>query len=272
MYDSRLGRWLSPDKVVKGYLSSYQFGKNNPIINIDPDGNTEYYFQGKWTGTDGVNNNLIGIVKSKDISNQMKKGEYKYPNELTNGSNGTDAFIIDADVLKTANKVLNLSLTQKGKTTELGTRMVKDGSGKYVSNGIAEGKANDLTKRENAHVSIEGKGGVPIHSHPTGSGVITGTEEIKSFDASRASQDDQDALEDAEFSIIVGKNGGVGGTVGPALIGTGKTVVPSDNRKKGGFINIFTKDSDDKAKPSLSIPGGEATDIIKDYDPRAGKQ
>lgn len=41
MYDTRLGRWLSPDMLEKKYpsLSTYCFTNNNPVINIDFDGN-----------------------------------------------------------------------------------------------------------------------------------------------------------------------------------------------------------------------------------------
>jgi RHS repeat-associated protein len=59
IYDSRLGRWMSPDKgKIKPSLSLYQYGRNNPIIYIDPDGNDEYLFHadGTWsvTRTDGT--------------------------------------------------------------------------------------------------------------------------------------------------------------------------------------------------------------------------
>jgi len=44
-YDSRLGRWMSVDRgLVKPYLSPYQFGRLNPIVHIDPDGNDDYHF------------------------------------------------------------------------------------------------------------------------------------------------------------------------------------------------------------------------------------
>ncbi|WPQ66295.1 RHS repeat-associated core domain-containing protein [Chitinophaga sancti] len=44
VYDPRIGKWFSVDKVVKSDLSPYQYGKNDPIINIDADGNDEIYF------------------------------------------------------------------------------------------------------------------------------------------------------------------------------------------------------------------------------------
>lgn len=52
VYDPRIGKWFSIDKVVKSDLSPYQYGKNNPNIYIDADGNDEIYFNlltSNWT-------------------------------------------------------------------------------------------------------------------------------------------------------------------------------------------------------------------------------
>lgn len=48
VYDSRIGKWFSTDNVFKANLSPYQFGKDNPLYFIDPDGNDEYYFLKQW--------------------------------------------------------------------------------------------------------------------------------------------------------------------------------------------------------------------------------
>lgn len=44
IYDPRVGRWLSRDKLEgkKPYLTPYQGFKNNPVIFSDPDGNDEF--------------------------------------------------------------------------------------------------------------------------------------------------------------------------------------------------------------------------------------
>jgi len=44
IFDSRVVRWLSPDNIKKPWLSQYQFASNNPINNVDPDGNDEIHF------------------------------------------------------------------------------------------------------------------------------------------------------------------------------------------------------------------------------------
>ncbi len=47
---------------------------NNPIINIDPNGNLDYYSErGKKVGTDGCDDGRIAVVTSKQIVRQMRK-------------------------------------------------------------------------------------------------------------------------------------------------------------------------------------------------------
>jgi RHS repeat-associated protein len=44
MLDTRIGRWFKTDKVNKPWLSPYQFADNNPVNNVDADGNDEIHF------------------------------------------------------------------------------------------------------------------------------------------------------------------------------------------------------------------------------------
>jgi len=45
IYNPRLGRWMSTDPVVKPYIAPYQFGANNPVNFLDPDGADEFHFK-----------------------------------------------------------------------------------------------------------------------------------------------------------------------------------------------------------------------------------
>ncbi|KAF5033019.1 hypothetical protein DSECCO2_611110 [anaerobic digester metagenome] len=79
-YDARLGRRWNIDPVVKSDRSGYTCFGNNPIIFVDPEGNTDYYNnKGKWIGSDGVDNGekFMAIEKStaKEIKMEMKKNE-----------------------------------------------------------------------------------------------------------------------------------------------------------------------------------------------------
>lgn len=42
--DPRVGRWWSTDNIEKPWLTPFQFAANNPVNNIDPDGNDEIHF------------------------------------------------------------------------------------------------------------------------------------------------------------------------------------------------------------------------------------
>jgi RHS repeat-associated protein len=42
--DPRIGRWSSTDNYLKPWLSPYQFASDNPVNNVDPDGNDEIHF------------------------------------------------------------------------------------------------------------------------------------------------------------------------------------------------------------------------------------
>lgn len=82
IYDSRTGRWLSPDKYAKLYvpISPYAYSLNNPIYFIDADGNIVY-------GTDGkpvtIEQNSSGnwVIKGKPdkATNKLFKAMLKTP-------------------------------------------------------------------------------------------------------------------------------------------------------------------------------------------------
>jgi RHS repeat-associated protein len=80
MYDSRLGRWLSIDKLSAKFPneSNYIFGSNNPIIYLDFDGNDIVYFNcdGKEiyrikSKTKFVTYVQVGINVTKDAMGKM---------------------------------------------------------------------------------------------------------------------------------------------------------------------------------------------------------
>ena len=62
IYDPRIGRWLSSDPAYREYpgYSPYNFGLNNPIINLDNDGKRVYYCPGLGGRGADENGNMYG--------------------------------------------------------------------------------------------------------------------------------------------------------------------------------------------------------------------
>ncbi|HTO15171.1 MAG TPA: RHS repeat-associated core domain-containing protein [Edaphocola sp.] len=273
IYDSRVARWLSVDNIKKNHLSSYQFGRNSPIVLIDPDGNTEYYFNGKWVASDNQKNGLIGIVKTKGVNKQIKKGTFLYPEPISmkNGDNTNEIFVIESNVLSKANEVLKLSLSEKGENREFGTTMYRDeeNPGRYRAayNGIQEGKEFDLNTAVGMSVELLG-GDISIHSHATGVGKING----RNMNADEASGGDMGNMDKEDMTIIVGKK--KRSDITAEIVTKDELGVPlkesktiyHDGRGKSGTIEIYDKDN--KSKAVQSISGSDAQKIIDDYSKR----
>jgi RHS repeat-associated protein len=72
--DPRVGRWFCIDPVFQPWQSPYGSMSLNPIINVDPNGDTDFYNKrGKKIGFDGSNNNESYIVLTKSTIKSIKK-------------------------------------------------------------------------------------------------------------------------------------------------------------------------------------------------------
>lgn len=71
-YDPRLGKWLSPDPVIKASLSPYNSMSNSPIIKIDPRGDDDFFTSdGKFLYSTGYGNEVRILNSPTDLAQAM---------------------------------------------------------------------------------------------------------------------------------------------------------------------------------------------------------
>jgi hypothetical protein len=86
MYNPNIGRWNGVDALAEEryWMTPYNYVQNNPIIRIDPDGNSDnpiYDYQGNFLGTDDRGLQGEAIVMDKSAFNQG----ISHVNALANG-------------------------------------------------------------------------------------------------------------------------------------------------------------------------------------------
>jgi RHS repeat-associated protein len=265
MYSTRLGRWMSTDPKfgLQPGWSPYKFGLDNPIIFIDPEGETEFYFRGKWVGTDGKDNGLVGIVRNKDVKKSIVKSTKQGLNYnldgIQHGSSTGGVFGIHGDVLKEANSTLGNAMSS-GQNKEFWSVMKSDGDGfSTTHSGVGKegsGQADGFPTNIQSDVSI--------HSHPTGTKLkegVMGTS-VESYPADQASPDDENStFPNFDMNIIVGKQGKAGYTTDP-----NGNVQVNDTRSSG--INVF----DSQGNKQISISGSDASNMTSGDRGRLGKK
>jgi RHS repeat-associated protein len=119
MMDPRLGRWWSVDNINKPNLSSYQYGKGNPIGNIDKDGNDEFYFLNNYITYDNNGNYY-----------QTYNGEvpYRIPKaELQISKDGENEYYLDASIISDNYRIIKINspMTIRGGDANIGKEFNK---------------------------------------------------------------------------------------------------------------------------------------------------
>jgi len=262
-YMPRIGRRPSPDPVFRANMSGYLYGANNPIIFVDPEGTTEFYFNGKWVGTDGVDNNVIGVVRSPELKRSIvastKQGNTFSVGNIGNGTKGDAYFGINADVLGKANSILTKQLKKKGKTGEFSAVMNQDGESNFKTT-FEKFQSGD---------GVDGlpSGDVSIHGHPTGldDQGRPSRADLPSLRKDFGENSDEAAFENFNTNIIVGNNGVIEPHFNTQEDGSLKKTVLD---KRYPAINIFNN----KSEGIGTIKRGEANSILNGDRGKLGKK
>jgi RHS repeat-associated protein len=115
IFDSRLGRWMSMDPLQTKYpsLSPYNFVANNPIYNIDPDGERIAWFASK--GVWKYRKSMLSTPTGTFVWKQMKKSKTRISVYMT------DKVILkgtrDGDAIAEGN-TLSYNIPDKGKNKD----------------------------------------------------------------------------------------------------------------------------------------------------------
>jgi RHS repeat-associated protein len=76
-YDSRIGRWLSLDDLIKPKYSPYNAFRDNPLFFIDPRGDDDIFDRrGNYKGSIGSGNNIrviTGKVNFRELEKMPEK-------------------------------------------------------------------------------------------------------------------------------------------------------------------------------------------------------
>jgi len=216
-YDTRLGRRWNLDPVIKPWISHYSTLSGNPILNIDPLGNTDYYSKGKWIGNDGNENGLMAVVNSKAVKKEIKHSTRLGLNcpdyNLRNGESNSKIHVIHSDILSASVEVMKKALTTSDEITEHKAVLKENDKGGFDK--IYEGSDGKLITDSEGNKRVSGgetpDGDIRIHSHAIGNSL---KDEVGSVnDALDPTKCDPlaggDLCKDPEYdlNIIVGRNG-----------------------------------------------------------------
>jgi YD repeat-containing protein len=265
-YDTRLGKRWNVDPVVKPWMSPYAAFSNNPLIMVDPEGNTDFYWDSKWIGTDGKDNGLIAISNSRSVKKEIQKatkaGQNSQDYNLCSGDANAQFNVIHTDVLKASLSVMKKAVaTKNDMVTEHSAVLSENATGGYdkTYENSRGTKVTDSGGNTRTSGGTTPEGDVRIHSHPIGTKTNPNSGYTDSYDAKAPTECDPftggDKCADADYdlNIIVGKTG----TPPPAVsINGGPFIASDDNRSLD--INVFGSDSQFK----FTISGKAAGKVL----------
>jgi hypothetical protein len=174
-YDTRTGRRWNRDPVDKVWESDYSSFSNNPLIFIDPNGDTDFFnTDGNKIGTDGVSNGIKLLVVHKQTSKTIEKQMQK-----NNKATLTERQMLNTHLVpnkETLNKFDEIFNKTSGGVGEYGLIAGTDNNNAQVSSSIYAGdpptKAGDIPSVKHGKGVREFKGALKgvnayvVHSHP----------------------------------------------------------------------------------------------------------
>jgi RHS repeat-associated protein len=224
-YDSRLGRRWNVDPVVKPNFSPFSAFSNNPLVFIDPNGNTDFYDQsGNWVGTDGDPNGINIIITDVKLIKVIRKTSNKGKDFIAEIPNEKFIKLPEMVVVKA---IIDVFDEQAKPTTEdpigglhevatffddnMKQSPLLIGTDVLRATSVPIPGGEDVRGPETPKGFLKGK--VSIHSHPTEVVSIRTSfdkNDYKSSDASTPSSkpgQDLDQFKNYDLNIIVGAKG-----------------------------------------------------------------
>jgi RHS repeat-associated protein len=225
-YDARVGRRWNVDPVERPHLSPFAAFSNNPIVFIDPEGNTDYYNNsGKWIGTDGITNGVNAIVTSYKIEKSIKRTSRRgkeYKAELPNGSFNklSTIEVLVAIVIAFDEQGKPYGEDQRGGLHEVAVYFDATGCQSPYLHGEDVLTVEKAQHAQGEDITIYGpappegfeEGKVSIHSHLTETvkyfNILMNEETVYGPSASEPSEGyDTESFKNYDLNVIVGKEG-----------------------------------------------------------------
>ena len=264
LYDNRLGRWMSTDRLSAKFpfWSPYSFGANNPIQTIDIDGNIIVYANPESTETKAVIKKINALRLKSAIFNRLYE-------DLDNNLNITVHVNIDTKHLEDIGAVGRAALRKEEGEYDVFFKAIDDVSDYYEDQSyneelfhVAQFMEYNFTfkcynERTCSRQTPELESEVKVFNYVvmTEAGYEYGLNGFPSYEAPLVMGDQKDPKDIANVAFAVDK------TIGPEKIESYKaylkqfeeTTMPASGSKYGGGQRMLTPNTYNRKVPPADI-------------------